>query len=179
MKRKFAEQSAGEQAETSPAAKKCPAIQKVSFSPSDTGTINRTDIANYVNKPQLTNEEKYQALCNVWVPPESYVFPANKDGRKFRFDWLKLFLWLSYSQKEDRVFCVNCVLFGFEWKGLHNTSKLNRLFTSPLRTWKVATVKFREHQEKSLLHKEATTQAGSYNASSYIEITHAERIGAN
>jgi hypothetical protein len=99
---------------------------------SQTGTINRTDIANYVNKPQLTDEEKYQALCNVWVPPESYVFPVNKDGRKFRFDWLKLFPWLSYSQKEDGVFCVNCVLFGFECKGLHNTSKLNQLFTSPL-----------------------------------------------
>ena len=51
------------------------------------------------------------------------------------------------------------MLFGYQGKGEHKTSELQRLFTSPLRTWKVASSKLGEHVEKSPLHKAATSCA--------------------
>ena len=116
------------------------------------------DIANYVNDGSLTDEQKYNALCNVWVPSANYPFPLVND-RKFRLDWMKLFPWLMHSPKVDRAFCINCVLFGSECMGTHNPSKLQRLFKTPFTSWKVGPAKFREHSEKSPLHKAATARA--------------------
>ena len=50
---------------------------------------------------------------------------------------------------------------------MHNTSKLQRLFKLPLKTWNVATSRFRDHSEKSELHKTATTCASLFR--SYME----------
>ncbi|XP_028419093.1 52 kDa repressor of the inhibitor of the protein kinase-like, partial [Dendronephthya gigantea] len=116
------------------------------------------DIANFVNSNSLTDTQKYEVLCNVWVPSTNFPFPL-VNGRKFRLDWIKLFPWLTYSQKLNGAFCINCVLFGSECTGMHNTSKLQRLFKTPFTTWQVAPAKFREHSEKSPLHKAATARA--------------------
>ncbi|XP_028413710.1 52 kDa repressor of the inhibitor of the protein kinase-like [Dendronephthya gigantea] len=109
------------------------------------------DIANFVNSNSLTDTQKYEVLCNVWVPSTNFPFPL-VNGRK-------LFPWLTYSQKLNGAFCINCVLFGSECTGMHNTSKLQRLFKTPFTTWQVAPAKFREHSEKSPLHKAATARA--------------------
>ena len=74
-------------------------------------------------------------------------------------EWIKLFPWLTYSQKLNGAFCINCVLFGSECTGTHNTSKLQRLFKTPFTTWQVAPTKFREHSERSPHHKAATARA--------------------
>ena len=154
-KRKFTEQ--GDEEEAAQPKKRLTNLVKVESSLKPVASFPM-DIANYVNV-SLTDEQKYHALCNIWVPSSTYAFPLDKDKRKFRFEWFKLFPWLAYSQKEDGAFCINCVLFGSQCKGEHNTSKLQRLFTSPLKAWKVASSKLREHVEKSPLHKAATSCA--------------------
>ena len=83
-----------------------------------------------MNVSSLTDEQKSYALSNVWVPSCTYAFHLDKD-RKFRFEWLNIFPWLVYSQKQDGAFCINCMLFGSQCKEVHNTSKLQRLYTSP------------------------------------------------
>ena len=116
------------------------------------------DIANYVNVGTLTDEKKYNVLCNVWVPSVNYPFPL-VNGRKFRLDWMNLFPWLTYSPKVDGAFCINCVLFGAECMATHNASKLQRLFKTPFTTWQVGPAKFREHCEKSPIPQAATVRA--------------------
>ena len=132
-KRKFTEQ--GDEEEAAQPKKHLTNLVKVESSLKPVASFPM-DIANYVNV-SLTDEQKYHALCNIWVPSSTYAFPLDKDKRKFRFEWFKLFPWLAYSQKEDGAFCINCVLFGSQCKGEHNTSKLQRLFTSPLKAWRL------------------------------------------
>jgi hypothetical protein len=55
-------------------------------------------------------------------------------------------------------------LFGPESIGTHNSTKLQRLYKLPFNAWKVAPVRFREHSEKSELHKTATTQAAMFRS---------------
>ena len=124
------------------------------------------DIGNYIDRP-LTEQQKYDILCNVWRPSENYSFPINENKRKFHYGWLKIFPWLTYSEKFDGAFCLNCVLFGSESTIMHNTSKLQRLFKLPLKNWNVATARFRDHSEKSELHKTATTRTSLFR--SYME----------
>ena len=59
---------------------------------------------------------------------------------------------------------MNCVLFGPETIGTHNSTKLQRLYKLPFNAWKVAPVRFREHSEKSELHKTATTRAAMFRS---------------
>ena len=89
------------------------------------------DIGNYIDR-SLTEQQKYDILCNVWRPSDTYVFPMNEDKRRFRYEWLKVFPWLTYSEKFDGAFCLTCVLFGSESTVMHNTSKLQRLCKLPL-----------------------------------------------
>ena len=128
------------------------------------------DIAQYVNVSSLTDKQKYHALCNVWVPSSTYAFPLNKYRRKFRFERLNIFLWLAYSQKENGTFCINCVLFGSQCKGVHNTSKLQWLYTSPLRTWKGGVFKIARACGK------VTNTQSSHIMCSSIEVPHGKEI---
>jgi hypothetical protein len=122
------------------------------------------DIGNYVNKSAFTDQEKYNILCNVWKPPPEYQFPINANGRRFRYEWLRIFPWLAYSEKLVGALCINCVLFGPESIGTHNSSKLQRLYKLPLNNWSIAHSRFREHSEKSELHKTETTRAAMFRS---------------
>ena len=124
------------------------------------------DIGNYVDRP-LTDQQKYYIICNVWHPCDTYTFHINDDKWRFRFGWLKIFPWLTYSEKLDGTFCLPCVLFGAESTIMHNTSKLQKLFKLTLKNWNVATTRFRDHLEMSELHKTATAHAFLFR--SYME----------
>jgi hypothetical protein len=104
-KRKFAEESEDEEVpHTTPFPKKRLVSSLVSEHPhSRSETLCfPNDIANYVNVNSLTDEQKYNVLCNVWVPSTNFPFPL-VNGRRFRLDWMKLFPWLTYSQKLNGV----------------------------------------------------------------------------
>ena len=144
------------------------AVEKTETKSLETKEINKVgnpnDIGNYVNKAAFTKEENYHLLRNVCKPPASYKFPMNESKRRFCYEWFRIFLWLVYSEKVDGAFCMNCVLFGPESIGTHNSTKLQRLYKLPFNAWKVAPVRFREHSEKSELHKTATTQAAMFRS---------------
>ena len=89
------------------------------------------DIENYISRAaSLTNQEKYNLLCNVWQPDAAYTFPISKAGRRFQYKWLTMFPWLTYSPVADGAYCIHCVLFAGE--STHNATKLQRLFKTPL-----------------------------------------------
>ena len=52
----------------------------------------------------------------VFVQGENPVFPETE--RCFRFEWLKMFLWLCYSPSEYAAHCLSSVLFGYTFPGI-------------------------------------------------------------
>ena len=52
--------------------------------------------------------------------------------------------WLTYSEHLDGAFCFACMLFGRRIG--KNSSKLDKLFRSPLTTWSTATLRFIAHE---------------------------------
>ena len=106
----------------------------------------------------LTDEEKYSLLTHASKPNPNSNFPPNSSGRRFQYKWLSEFHWLAYSESLDGAFCINCVLFAGE-ESSHNTTKLDRLYKSPFTTRAIGPRKFREHSEKSPLHRTATVLA--------------------
>ena len=42
------------------------------------------DIGNYIDRP-LTEQQKYDILCNVCPPSKNYSFPVNENKRKFSY----------------------------------------------------------------------------------------------
>ena len=116
------------------------------------------DIGNYISRAaSLTNQEKYNLLCNVWQPDAAYTFPMNKAGRRFQYKCLTIFPWPTYSAVANGAYCIHCVRFAGE--SCHNATKLQRLFKTPLIASKPAVRKITEHAEKSLVHQTATLQA--------------------
>ncbi len=61
-------------------------VTKGKYPKPDSTTSFPTDIANYVSVTLLTDEQKYHALCNVWVGTHNTPFPLGNDNRKFRFE---------------------------------------------------------------------------------------------
>ncbi|KAF0746967.1 zinc finger MYM-type protein 1-like, partial [Aphis craccivora] len=72
-------------------------------------------------------------LTDLWVPPENYKFPLldlwKKRGLRFQYKWLKVFPWLSYSEKFDGAFCKHCVVFAFA--GGIGSQRLGSLVLTP------------------------------------------------
>ena len=109
----------------------------------------KKDIGHYYNKvDQLGNSEKYDLMENVWKPLPSHRFPVKVESgaqkRKFNLNWLNDHKWLTYSEHLDGAFCLACVLFGRRIG--KNSSKLDKLFRSPLTTWSTATLQFSAHE---------------------------------
>ena len=118
------------------------------------------DIGNFVNPAiPLTDQEKYDVLCQVWKPDPSYVFPA-RSGRRFQYQWFATFPWLAYSEMLDGAFCINCVLFGNDC----SQTALTHLFKSPLTSWSVAIKRLRDHHGKSPIHSEATARSVDFKS---------------
>ena len=65
--------------------------------------------------------------------PYNYVFPKMQDGSHCSWNYLKLYPWLRFSQTQNKVFCVYCVLFSTNQsrncvrKGLQNYNQLTFL----------------------------------------------------
>ena len=119
------------------------------------------DIGNFIGKASFLSEDaKYDLLCNVWKPSENYKFPLDEGKRKFQHRWLAKFPWLVYSEVCNGAFCINCFLFAGE--STHNSAKLKNLFTAPLKKWTSALQKLNEHSEKSSFHSTATLRATQF-----------------
>lgn len=109
----------------------------------------------------LSDEEKYNFLVNNSRPSSDFCYPTNSRRRKFQHKWLSAFYWLAYSKSLDGGFCLTCILFAAE-ESTHNAIKLDRLYTSPFQCWANAPRKFRDHMEKSPLHRTATLKASLF-----------------
>ena len=82
----------------------------------------------YVRVETMSDIEKYDLIMNIWTPPADYKFPESK-GRKFLYNWLRIFPNLCYSKYLDGAFCLSCVLFG---RNSISKSSLKNLYTAPL-----------------------------------------------
>ena len=89
----------------------------------------------------MSEEDVYDLIKNVWIPPDDYVFPYTK-SHKFSQDWLQLFPYLCYSDYLDGAFCLPCVLFGHH---SYQTSTLKNLYTVPLKAWKSTHSRLESH----------------------------------
>ena len=131
---------------------------------SSSSPFAQQDIGNfYQQASSLSDQMKYDLLCNVWKPGRDFKFPANSSRRRFQYSWLQLYPWLAYSHKLDGAFCISCVLFGGEYT--HNASKLNFLFKEPFKNWSKAIQKFNGHIVNSPIHKTATLRASHFRRS--------------
>lgn len=105
------------------------------------------DIANFIGR-KLTDEEKYNAFKNLWVPDAKFSFPASTDtNRKFKLNWLSEFPWLAYSKTCDGAFCKYCALF-FMQDGVGKGSNVDAksLVKTKFDRWKHAKESFRSHE---------------------------------
>lgn len=108
-----------------------PIKSKSDCNPFDFGICFESEIGN------LSDEKKYEWITKVWKPTNKFVFPKSKEGKRanrFNYSWLTMFSWLVYSEYLDGAFCLPCVLFGKQHGG-HNSSKLDKLFKSPMVRW--------------------------------------------
>ena len=123
------------------------------------------DIGTYKGK-EHDKEEIYKMLTDVWKPDKLYKFPRKEEygkKRSFKYEWLQIYPWLSYSAVMDGAFCLPCVLFASAVKkgGL----KLDRLLYNPICTWTSATRKFKEHECNSEVHKASVVMAEEFKKS--------------
>eukprot|EP00112_Aurelia_sp_Birch-Aquarium-sp1_P013364 Seg2834.3 transcript_id=Seg2834.3/GoldUCD/mRNA.D3Y31 product="52 kDa repressor of the inhibitor of the protein kinase" protein_id=Seg2834.3/GoldUCD/D3Y31 len=125
--------------------------------------MNKRDIGIYSQVQSLSDNEKYELISDTWRPDQTYVFPVTTEGgrpKRFQYKWLTRFTWLAYSKHLNGTFCVPCVLFGRQCG--HNSSKLVKLFKSPLTYWTSALTKLKDHLEKSQLHHAAMLQMDQF-----------------
>jgi len=73
---------------------------------------NNLDLA--FDKSNVDDQQKLFLLKNKWDIPSSFVFPLTDirgTKRRFNRSWLEKYQWLRYSESENGVFCLCCVLF--------------------------------------------------------------------
>ena len=111
-------------------------------------SIEIADIADCI-KGTVNDSVKYYLIQNR-QPHSSFKFPAKqyKDkrsttgyrNRHCNREWLKMFPFVSYSEKVDGLFCLPCVLFP-------DTShrRPNKLISEPYQNWKDAVEDLRQH----------------------------------
>ena len=96
---------------------------------------------------ELTREEKYGVINDIYKPPPNYVFPQHAEGqgshkRSFQSKWLHEYTWLAYSMEKDGGYCVPCVFF------CKNPEGLGKLVNQPLNRLKDAVSALRQHGKK-------------------------------
>ena len=120
----------------------------------------RYDIGlHYKDIHKMSENQLFDLVQNVWTPEKEYDFPLSTEGkkqRKFQYNWLEAYPWLTYSQYLDGCFCLPCLLFGS--RSGHNSSKVIRLVKEPLSYWTSATTRLKEHQCDSQIHRNSTLQ---------------------
>ena len=104
-------------------------------------------------KVSSCDSEKYDLVVNR-VPPPSFLFPptiykdkTKKIGERKRscqHIWFQRFKFVTYSEEEDGLFCLPCVLFPVE--PTFGGSRATYLIKSPYRNWKDATCDLDNHK---------------------------------
>ena len=98
----------------------------------------------------LTDDQKYEICCKVWMPDAKFVFPESilyGKERKLSFSWLQDYKWLQHSTVLDGAFCLPCMLFGHQI-GV-NPCKIVKLVGSPFKDWSCAVTRFKMHSKSS------------------------------
>ena len=93
------------------------------------------------NVRPLTDQEKFFALSNHFVPPATFRFPYGIQNGSFQLRWLSQYNGLVYSESDEGGYCKFCILFG-------NTASSippGVLVTRPLTNLQKASEKLREH----------------------------------
>lgn len=140
-----------------------PRVPVASTSSAYTG--NSFDISYAVEKV-LSDEKKYKFLVEIGTaePPQNYEYPEQTEGgqkRKFQPKWRKEYPWLSYSQQQNGVYCLRCVLFsGSDSRGKHPVA-LGSLVTRPLNKYKKALEIFKKHSANEY-HKMAMLKSTNF-----------------
>ena len=121
------------------------------------------DIYTFVGT-SLTNAQKLAAYEEHFKPDQKYRYPIRMEygkKRSFNHSWLDAYSWLAYSPSQDGAFCRNCVLFG-NVSNDKGASKLDHLIKSPLTFWTTASKRLKDHESKSIIHKNATLMANEF-----------------
>ena len=116
------------------------------------------DISNfYKTSQELSVEEKLNILENIKRLDTTFSYPlkGSYSGKKRRFNhsWFANYPWLVYSKELDGAFCLTCVLFGHRIG--QNSSKLDKLMSSPITNWSSANQKFKSHEANCEINKTA------------------------
>lgn len=132
--------------------------------------LGEIDIANYVNRTNITDLEKYNVLKNAFVPGKDFNFPysvhrkKNKDVKCYlSLNHFNLFSWLTFSNSLNGLFCKSCVLFA-KSGGVHKATPLRKFVVSALQKYSKLFGKDGDlivHNE-SHYHKEAMLFASNY-----------------
>ena len=118
------------------------------------------NIGQYVNTPNMTTELCSSLLQELWVPENSYVFPATgKRKLWFQLHWLRCWNWLAYSKIKDGAFCKYCVLFSSLSGGVGH-QPLGKLVANSFNIWKNAIEEFNRHANNGY-HKMYVLQANN------------------
>ena len=105
---------------------------------------SKYDVATYREKaPHLSHSEKVDLIKNLCGSEKNFYIPELT--RSFKYMWLLLFPWLSYSPSEDASYCLSCVLLGHDFPT--KTSRIKNLFSHPFRAWPSAVSYFKAHCE--------------------------------
>ena len=119
------------------------------------GELSKYDVGTYYSKAKdLDTHEILDLIKNVFVPDKSFKFPRDKHNRSFRFVWIETFPWLCYSPGKEGAFCLQCTLFGK--KVPFKTNKATNLISLAQNRWSDSVYTFKNHQAKSVLHKQTT-----------------------
>ena len=112
-------------------------------------TVN--DIANFTSGRAIRDETKYELIQNR-APHPQFRFPSQefKDNRKgtgvsrryCQHDWFHTYQFISYSTKEDGLYCLACALFPTKPK---HGARCKLLISKPYRNWKDARADLSAH----------------------------------
>ena len=116
----------------------------------------------------IPGEPKYK-LMQATVPHPSFKFPSkdfidkrNKTGVTRCFchhDWFHTFPFITYSEKEEGIYCIACVLFPVKPK---QGSHCKLLISSPHQNWKDAKADLQHHSTLEY-HKVAMTKMSAFS----------------
>ena len=133
------------------------ADNKVMFHVFPEGFINgpgKNDVGTYcLQVPSLQDLAILDLFEKVFVPDKKFIFPKNKDNRKFRHIWLSDYSWLAYSKSLDAAFCLQCTLLHHKIASRNKSATV--LISKGQNHWSDSRSVFNKH-EKSLLHKDTT-----------------------
>ena len=131
----------------------CDAETQVKRFKSDIDVDTKHDISDYMTigknvdsdtKLSLINHRKPMSN-NFQVPTREYKDKSKKNGvsvRTCHMEWLDTYDYLAYSQKEDGLYCLSCVLFPVENQTSGRANNLvNKLYTK----WKDTVSDLKKH----------------------------------